>query len=238
MKIKAVLFDLDGTLLPMDQEIFVKAYFSALAKKLYLHGYTDSAALTKAIWAGTAAMIKNDGSKTNGEVFWDVFAATFGEGSRRDEEYLDGFYKNEFSTVREVCGYTPEAKAVVELVKSLGARAVLATNPIFPRVATEQRISWAGLSPSDFELITSYENSRFSKPSKEYYLEIIAALGLSPSECLMVGNDVEDDMVVRELGLSVFLLTDNLINKYKKDVSEYPHGDFSELSAYLKSVLA
>ena len=34
MNIKAVLFDLDGTLLPMDQDIFVKSYFGLLAKKL------------------------------------------------------------------------------------------------------------------------------------------------------------------------------------------------------------
>ena len=37
--IKTVLFDLDGTLLPMDQDNFVKAYFKNLAIKLAPHGY-------------------------------------------------------------------------------------------------------------------------------------------------------------------------------------------------------
>ena len=31
MSIKAILFDLDGTLLPMDQNVFTKDYFGRLA---------------------------------------------------------------------------------------------------------------------------------------------------------------------------------------------------------------
>ena len=60
MAITTVLFDLDGTLLPMDQEIFVKTYFSLLAKKLAPHGY-EPEALINAVWAGTRAMVKNTG---------------------------------------------------------------------------------------------------------------------------------------------------------------------------------
>lgn len=68
-KITTVLFDLDGTLLPMDQEVFVKAYFGSLAKKLAPHGY-DPQTLIAGIWEGIAAMVKNDGSKTAEEAFW------------------------------------------------------------------------------------------------------------------------------------------------------------------------
>ena len=61
---KTVLFDLDGTLLPMDQDVFIRAYFGGLAQKLAPLGY-EPKQLLDAVWAGTGAMVKNDGSRTN-----------------------------------------------------------------------------------------------------------------------------------------------------------------------------
>ena len=54
----------------------------------------------------------------------------------------------------------------------------------------------------------------------------------------MVGNDVQEDMVAKTLGMSVFLLTDCLINKEEKDISVYPHGGFEELREYLQKMNA
>ena len=105
--------------------------------------------------------------------------------------------------------------------------------PIFPAIATRKRIAWAGLAPEDFELYTTYENSRYCKPNLEYYKEIINELGAKPEECLMVGNDVGDDMVAGKLGMKVFLLTDCLINKADINVSEYPNGNFDDLIKYI-----
>lgn len=42
MKITTVLFDLDGTLLPMDNDGFTKGYFKFLAKKCLLMGMKPS----------------------------------------------------------------------------------------------------------------------------------------------------------------------------------------------------
>jgi FMN phosphatase YigB (HAD superfamily) len=103
-------------------------------------------------------------------------------------------------------------------------------------VATEARIGWAGLDTEDFELITTYENSSYSKPTEEYYREILKALALTPEECVMVGNDTRDDMSAAALGMRVFLLTDCLINEAGEDISKYPHGDFSALAEYLRSL--
>lgn len=235
MKIKVVLFDLDGTLLPMNQDVFVKAYFGLLAKKLAPHGY-DPSALIDAIWAGTKAMIKNDGNKTNESVFWDKFAEIFGEKSREDEPIFAEYYETDFDKVQASCGFNKEAADVVAKVKEMGFKVALATNPIFPSIATEKRIAWAGLSPEDFEFYTTYENSRFCKPNLKYYLDIIEKLGVKPEECLMVGNDVGEDMVVEKLGMKVFLLTDCIINKENKDVSQYPQGGFTKLLQYIENL--
>ncbi|MBQ7091769.1 MAG: HAD family hydrolase [Clostridia bacterium] len=232
MSITAVLFDLDGTLLPMDQDAFTKSYFSNLAAKAATKGYQPDA-LIDTVWAGTAAMVKNDGEKTNEAVFWELFAAKYGGDALNDIPFFEEFYRTDFQKAKELCGFAPMAKEIIHSLKARGLRVILATNPLFPAIATESRIRWAGLEPEDFELYTTYENSRHCKPNPEYYKDIMAELNLVPEECVMVGNDVTEDMIAETLGMKVFLLTDCLINRKNEDISRYPHGGFNELKVFL-----
>jgi FMN phosphatase YigB (HAD superfamily) len=236
MKLKAVFFDLDGTLLPMDQDVFIGAYIGGLTKKLAPFGY-DPKAVASALWKGTGDMVKNDGSLTNDAVFWNSFAAILGEEVREEEKRLDDFYRNEFQQVKDFCGYNPEAKRIVYRLKERGVTVILATSPFFPAVATESRIRWAGLEPRDFAFITTYENSSYCKPNPDYYRWLLDKFNLSPEECLMVGNDVGDDMVAEELGMRVFLLTDCLINKTERKIEEFNHGSFDELVEYIEEII-
>lgn len=236
MKIKTVLFDLDGTLLPMNMDEFIKAYFGNLAKKLAPLGY-EPEKLIKAIWSGTGAMVKNNGTCTNEEAFWQDFCGIFGEQARNDIPHFDAFYRTDFQKVKDVCGFAPEAEQIVSLLKKKGINPVLATNPIFPAVATESRIRWAGLNPEDFLLYTTYENSNYCKPNLKYYEHILTRLNLRAEECIMVGNDVDEDMVAQELGMQVFLLTPCILNRHNRDISSYPQGDFSDLIRYLNQIL-
>ena len=233
--ITTVLFDLDGTLLPMDQDEFVKYYFGLLAKKVAPLGY-DPTTLPGNIWSGTAAMVKNDGSCTNEAAFWKRFAAIYGEDVRKDEPVFRHFYENEFNGARAACGFNPKSAETVAAIKARGLRVALATNPIFPAVATESRIRWAGLQPCDFELYTTYENSCHCKPNPAYFQDVAAALRVLPTECLMVGNDATEDLAAEALGMKVFLLTDCLINKDGRDITPYPQGSFDDLLRYIDSL--
>lgn len=235
MSVKYVLFDLDGTLLPMDQDRFIEAYFGGIAAYMAPHGY-DPKTLIGAIWKGTEAMIRNDGTLSNEEAFWKVFTGIFGPESINAEPILEVFYKTEFQKVQQVCGFDENAVKAVSAVKARGFRTALATNPIFPRIATESRIRWAGLEPELFDLITTYENSRYTKPTPEYYGDILDSLGAAAEQCVMVGNDVKEDMVAARLGMRVFLLTDCLINKKEEDISRYPHGGYPELLQFINSL--
>ena len=235
MSIKAILFDLDGTLLPMDQDVFLKAYIGGVAKATEKYGY-EPMTMISSILAGTMAMVKNNGEKSNHAAFWDAMAKVYGEEIRDGYDMFDEFYATDFQKVKDFCGFTPYAKETVNKLKEQGFRVVLATNPLFPVVATESRIRWAGLDPLDFEFFTTYETSTYSKPSLGYYKELLERLGLAPEECVMVGNDVDDDMVAGELGMKVFLLTDCMINKKNVDISVYPHGSFAELIRYIESL--
>ncbi len=234
--IKVILFDLDGTLLPLDQEVFVKAYMEEMVKKMVLHGY-EPEKLVQVASNGLKAMTGNAGLRTNEEVFLDEFVKTFGEKVVEDAPLFEEYYRNEFQNVKNVCGYDAKAKQIVMRLKEKGYRVALATNPVFPAVVTESRIRWAGLEPSDFEVYTTYEDYHYSKPSPKYYFEVTEKLGVEPNECMMIGNDVTEDMVTKELGMQVFLLTGSLINRDNKDISEYPHGNFDDLLAYIDECL-
>lgn len=229
---KAVFFDMDGTLLPMDTEAFTREYFSRLTRALAPRGY-EPKALTDGIWKGTAAMIGNDGSRTNEEAFREVFASLFGAQALNDMPYFDAFYRGEFSGARCACGYAPEAGAFVDALAAR-VRLVLATNPVFPMIAQEARLNWAGVSPERFERITSYENSRFCKPNPAYFSALCEELELDPRDCLMVGNDTEEDGAAEKVGMRVFFLTPCLINRKNIDISRYPHGGYEELFAYAR----
>ncbi|MBQ7363997.1 MAG: HAD hydrolase-like protein [Clostridia bacterium] len=234
MKIKAVLFDLDGTLLPMDQDTFVSTYFAALADKLASYGY-DKETLVAVIWKGMKAMMKNTTEERNETLFWREFSAVYGNTGLCDSALFDEFYEKDFPKVRRAVGFAPEAKQTVSLVKALGYRAVLATNPMFPKAATYQRVGWAGLSLDDFEMISTYEDFTRCKPNPEYFTELLGKLGLSPDEVVMVGNDAYEDMAAAKLGIPVFLLTHSLVNRKEIPLDEIPHGGFDELAEWLKS---
>lgn len=233
LKYDAILFDLDGTLLPMDLDEFIHTYFGLLAKTMAPHGF-DPKALVASVWKGTNAMIANDGSMINSELFWKLFREEYGEEIMEAMPLFDDFYKTEFLKSRAVCGFNPEVGGLIEALKARGDRLVLATSPLYPASAVESRIEWSGCSVDDFEHITHYENCRYTKPSKEYYTEIMTRLGLEPSRCLMVGNDVIEDGAALDAGLDFFLLTDCLINKNNEDLSRFNHGGMPELKAFLE----
>lgn len=233
MSITTILFDLDGTLLPMDNDEFTKGYFKVLSENMAQYGY-EPKELINAVWAGTAAMVKNKGDKSNEAAFWEKFGEIYGEKGLKDKPLFDKFYETDFQKLKALCGFNPKA---AETVNSLKKKAVvLATNPIFPAHATESRIRWAGLDPADFELYTTYENIGCCKPNPDYYSEIFKRLGVTADKCLMVGNDAKEDMIAETLGAKVFLLTDCLINKENADITHYPQGGFSELAEFLKTI--
>jgi len=228
-----VLFDLDGTMLPMEQEDFINGYMGAITKKFAPMGYAPKA-LMKAIWTGTEAMVKNDGTMTNEERFWQVFASILGNDIIEKKPDFNEFYKNEFKNVGKIFTPNPLAQKCVDILKEKGYTVAAATNPLFPLTATLARMEWAQIKPESFALITSYETSCFCKPNLNYYREVLDKLGKKTKECLMVGNDVAEDMCTDELGMDTFLLVDHLINKEKKDISIFRNGNYAGLYDYLK----
>jgi len=229
--INTVLFDLDGTLLPMDMDAFVKSYFTELAKKAVNFGY-DSKTIEKAVWGATKSMILNDGAAPNIDVFWKAFVEILGEKANLLKEPFDAFYLNEFHQVKSATGENPFARTLIDRLKEEGYTVVVATNPLFPLDGNRTRLSWIGLDEADFAYISAYENSSYCKPNPEYYNEILRKIGKRSEECIMIGNDATEDLAAAKTGMDTYLVTDCLLNTHGLDISSFKQGDFASLMEF------
>lgn len=228
-----IMFDLDGTLLPIDEDRFIKLYFSGLASFGARIGI-DSKLFLEALNGGVKAMLGNDGARTNKIRFWDHFCASVGLVQTLIEPVFLEYYLTDFKTVRETSRSNPLAKSLVRFLKSSNKRIVLATNPLFPSLATKERMSWIELEMADFCDVTTYENSSFSKPNILYFREIVERLRLDVSRTIMIGNDVTDDMIASDLGIDTYLVTDCLKNGTDVDLAKYRQGSFADLDRFLR----
>ncbi len=232
MKYQAILFDMDGTLLPMNNDEFTKGYFGFLIKATAHFGYTKDN-LVPAMWKGVAAMVKNDGTKPNADRFWAVFADFFGQEVYSQIPTFDAFYKADFNKAIMFTKPTKLARRAVDAAKAAAEKVVVATNPFFPAVAVDARLSWAGLNTEEFNLVTDYENSRYCKPNPKYYAEICEKLGLDPTKCLMVGNNTKEDIwAAQQIGMDTYLVTDCIIEE--GETPETKKGTLAELCKYLE----
>lgn len=233
-KYKAILFDLDGTLLPMDNDEFTRGYFGLLYKTVAPLGYEKNT-FVDAMWKGVASMVKNTTDKFNDARFWDVFSSLLGNQVLDHIPSFDRFYTEQFNEAKAFTQPSPLAKKSIDAANQKAEKVVLATNPFFPPVAVKARLSWAGLSENDFDHITHYSNSKRCKPNPDYYLEVAGAIGVSPSDCLMIGNNAQEDIeAAQAVGMDTYLITDCLISN--GNIPDTKKGTFAELVDFLNSL--
>lgn len=213
--IDTVLFDLDGTLLGMDYDEFEDKYFNSLAKKFVK--YNEPEKLIQTIWDATIHMVeKSDGMSFNNERFFERFNTLIKPDHH--DMYLDGFmdfYNNEYDSVKEATFEMEYMIEAVRVLKDKDYNVIIATNPIFPEIAVLKRIDWAGLSHKDFSLITNFEICRYCKPNIEFYYEVSEAINKKPEQCIMVGNDMLEDMIAKKAGMKTYLVSDCIIERDK-----------------------
>lgn len=206
--IKALLFDLDGTLIQNSMETFLPPYFSALTRKLA--GVVPPSKFMAQLQASTRVMRANDDpTRTNAEVFAADFFPKIGLPREQLMPLLDEFYAQEFRDLRVFVKPMEEAREIVARAFELRYPVVIATAPVFPRTAIQQRLEWGNLGDFGYALITDYETMHASKPNPQYYREIAARVECAPDECVMIGNDVAQDILpARRAGMKTFWITD------------------------------
>ena len=214
-EVDAVLFDLDDTLLGNNMDQFLQAYFPMVAE--YVQPVMEGKRFLAELMAGTQAMIANqDPNLTNREVFWSVFCERTGLDQETMEIFIEGFYRDRFGALREFTTCRPVARKIVQLCLDHDVLVIVATNPLFPQTAIEQRLEWGGISAEDFDyaLVTGVENMHFAKPHVSYYQEILGKFDLSAERTLMVGDDWENDIVpADQLGLMTYWIADDYADR-------------------------
>ncbi len=201
--IKAVLFDLDGTLIDVDLKQFIPNYLRMLSESIS-HLVPQRKVISKLLKA-SEAVNHNDGNKTNDSVFAEVFFPLEGYTREEIQPYFDKFYENEFVKLKQYTVKKESAFSVVQKVFESNLEAVIATTPVLPLTAIKQRLDWAGVGNFDFKLITHIENSRANKPNLLYYKDIVQFMGIPANNCLMVGDEAKD-MIAAKIGCPTFLV--------------------------------
>ena len=230
-----VLFDLDGTLLPLNQDDFLDTYYKLLQSRMQNAGY-DAKSVMNGLNAGVRAIYENEGMLTNEEVFFDTFSKYVPEDQLKGvTKEFNRFYAKDFDVLKLNTTPTPYAAKTVSMLKKKGYQLVVATNPLFPALPIHKRIEWAGLSLEDFSFVTTYENSSFCKPNLNYYKKILWTIRKKAEDCLMVGNHAVEDLCVAKLGMDIFMLKPCLINPTGVDLSDYKLGDWEAFYEYASS---
>lgn len=226
--IKACLFDLDGTLLPMDTDRFVEIYLKALTP--HVAHLIPQDKLVPMIWKATMAMIESQECElTNEQVFEREFLKLAGLKKEEIWPEFDRFYEVEFPKLQQYTGHNPIAREVVQAALERGYKVAVATNPVFPKAAIMERMRWAGVADLPFEWVTVYEETHYCKPRPQYYREVAEHLDVQPEECVMIGNDMQEDMVASTIGMKTFFLSEHRIDRGKPSYRVDQEGSLTDL---------
>lgn len=232
--IKHIFFDLDGTLLPIDENEFTYHYLKEISLYLAKHGL-DKELVVKALYKGMEAMYQNDGTKTNEEVFMNIFNKILNKNFTSND--FIPFYNSTYLNLEKAIKTRIQYDNLFNFLKESNVEAYLMTNPIFPKIAVINRMGFVGLKDDYFKYISSYENSHYTKGNSNYYLEVINKFKLNKDEVLMVGNnEFEDLMQIGKLGVKTLMIEDFLIKDEKCNIP-YESIKMADLEARLKLLL-
>ena len=207
MKLQAILFDLDNTLIQFEEIEFFKNY----TRKLYLafNDLMTPAEFSHRLIHSTQMMVNNNGEMTNGEFFIKDFANGIATNEQELWQRFANFYENEFEQFQPLMTPLDGARDVILDAQGKGLKMVIASNPMFPCNVQLARLRWAGLGDIQFDLITSVENMTYVKPRLEYYQQVCEKIDAKAENCIMVGNDAFNDMIASKIGMKTYLTTDS-----------------------------
>ena len=232
--LNTILFDLDGTLLPMDLQKFLQLYFYHMGK--HFEGWISPEKLRNDILTATDVMITTNDGRTNSDIFMDVLASLIDGDIEDYKNHFTKYYDSTFVNVKSSTYVSLEMIQAVQLLIEKGYEIAIATNPLFPMQANIHRIHWAGMKPEWFRHITSFEENKHAKPFPQFYQEVLDKIQKQPEECMMVGNDPFDDLPASKLGMKTYLITDCLLNEKNLPLDADYVGSYDDFLQFVKDL--
>jgi FMN phosphatase YigB (HAD superfamily) len=231
---KAILFDLDGTLLNIDMEVFLQYYFAEMMQAAREYGFQNVKKMVEQVYLSTGLMIANNCADVlNEEAFMRDFLFKWNYPEPEVRTFFNDFYQQRFPRLKVHCHPFPGIPDMMQNLIKRGFKVVIATNPVFPREAILQRLNWAGIGDLSYALITSYEEMHYCKPHREYYEEISDRIGVATTDCLMVGNDVDEDLPAGQTGMKTFLVEDMLLDKGQSSLRPDWRGKIGDMISFI-----
>lgn len=230
--LQGVLFDLDGTLVDVDMYVFIPAYLRRLSD--FFSDLIDARRFRREMLAATTTMLQSKKrSASNEEMLLSLLFRRLGIGQGQFQERLQQFINDGLDSLRPLVQSLPLAHSILQSCADRGLRLVLATNPVFPLQIVEARLRWGGLANLPFDLVTSYENSRYCKPDRRYFEDVLDFLQIPAETCLMVGNDTDHDLAAQQVGISTFLVDTCLVNRGDSPFEADWQGNHGDLLRFL-----
>lgn len=233
-RVRAVLFDLDGTLLDVDMSRFIPVYLERLAGH-----FSDLVAperFARTMRRLISALLEADDGRLNALVVAEVLERRLGIDPLVGAVRFRNFYVQSLAGLQSLVTPLPQAQELLLTCLERGMQVVIATNPVFPREVVAARLEWAGIGALPYALVTSLENSHYCKPHPGYFRQVLAEIGLSAAEVVMVGNDTEHDLAARKVGIPTFLVDPWLIERNGPHYSCDWRGDHTQLGIFLETL--
>lgn len=231
-----IIFDLDGTLLPLNLELFMKLYFDGMSDAF--KDMESPEEMMKKVMASTREMVMNTDHVTNETIFMDDFKKRVNGNLETYIERFEAFYDDGFMKTKAATTISSEMVEAIGILKEKGYDLIIATNPLFPKKAISHRIKWAGLNEDDFKYVTCYEKNHYCKPNPMFYQEILDVNGVDPKDAMMVGNDVQEDLAAKKVGLPVYLIEDYILNRTGETPDADHRGDYRDFLTFVKNLEA
>lgn len=235
--IDTFLFDLDGTLLHIDLDLFVKIYYSEMST--IFSNLVDPFEFYGYVWLAASSIAEDDSRETNENKFINTISKMLNADANTCRQLLEKFYNKDIPNISKTITSEPLMVECIHILKEKGYKLVVATNPVLPRKIIHHKMKLAGLDWKDFSYISTMENSHFCKPNVKYFGEILNNIKKEPQKCIMVGNNVQEDLIASQLNIENYLIIDNLINTSNieimcKNIGTYK--DFYEFARKINSV--
>lgn len=232
--IKNILFDLDGTLINTKQKEFNDKYYQTFYKK-FVNVDEEIDTIFAVVLQSLTIMLNNDGKSTNEKVLWEFLEEKLNKYNINVQDIFNDYYHNEYDSL-VTC--VEKIKGIGEAIYSLkekGYNLILATNPLFPKIAIEKRANWGDIDCSCFSYITSYENSSYCKPNINYYKEIIDKNNLNIQETFMFGNDLIEDLIIENLNIPCYIITNNALH-FENINNCTKKGDYNDFFDFINNL--
>lgn len=197
---KALLLDMDGTLLDINFSDFMGEYLAGISARFADKIQPEQ--FEQQLLASTGAMLFNKSERTVEEAFLHDFNASLPLPDDAVERF-EAYYEEDFPLLGKWGQPVAGARELIEAALAKGLPVVIATAPLFPEPAIMERLRWAGLADLPYHMVTTSTTMRRSKPTPQYYEEIAERIGVPPSQCFMVGDETVMDGAAAKAGMSV-----------------------------------